>query len=136
MDYSKHYLAFVLDDQTRTTIQRNWPPQFPANIRTHHVTVVYDGLTEELYNQIVSEYGSDPAFKMYGWYVGDGIDLFRVFRNDRDTRPDGGRFHLTHSFREGRLSSDSNRLFNNEIALVAHYSASLVLKGQLQLIEK
>ncbi len=128
----KHYLAFVLDEETRKTILELYPQRFEV-VRCDHITVAYS-FTEADVPLLQDFVDRNHTMQLNCFIQADGIDLFRVLANGKISRPLGGWFHLTYTRSESRESSDSNRVFSGEIKAEGMYSAGLKLGGTFQLV--
>lgn len=92
------YIAFVLDEESRTRILKNFPPKYP-DVIAHHVTLTF-GVPEpdedimKAFNSVMS---NDAEIKVIE-YVDDGkVEVLVVSINGNSTRTDGKYYHLTLS---------------------------------------
>ncbi len=109
-DYSKKYLAFVLDEASRTEILNNIKPKYKV-IVCHHVTVTYD-LNEE--NIHLYEDLKNASLEVVGYQYGLGVDCVAVEVNGNRKRPDGSIYHVTLSLKRGHRPEESNDILRNQ----------------------
>lgn len=91
------YIAFVLDDESRTNVLKNYSPKYP-NIIAHHITIIF-GIPKPSEDIIVAyNLVFDKSKVFITEYVDDGkVEVLVVSINDITTRDDGKYFHLTLS---------------------------------------
>lgn len=100
------YEAFVLDEQTRQELLKQFPPKFPEWIG-HHITHRF-GISQEKHqpsNQL-------HQFKVVGYAEDVGIEALVVAVDGNTKRPDGKVYHVTWSLdrAKGRKPVDSNKV--------------------------
>lgn len=88
------YIAFVLDDKSRTKLLRMWPTSHP-DVICHHVTLEF-GVPETRLVQMMEELGP-VRINVRGIAKNDSVEALLVTVNDRAVRPDGKIYHITHS---------------------------------------
>jgi hypothetical protein len=100
--------AFVLTQESREKLAKQFPPKFPVWIG-HHVTHRFG-----VPNTPNVPYGEQTHgnFEVIGYAEGDGIEALVVRVVGRTSRPDGGTYHITWSLdpAKDRRPKDSNAL--------------------------
>ena len=99
----KGYTALVLTPAAKDVLLNVYKPKY-ENIKADHVTVNFD-VSEDTVLPVVN------SIEVIG-YINDGIglDLALVAVNGKTRRADGGTYHITISFGEGRKAKDSNQV--------------------------
>lgn len=88
------YIAFVLDEPSRTKLLRMWPTVHP-DVICHHVTLLF-GVPKSF----IDTYGGfvqHPVVHVRGEVVDDKCQALIVSVNRSSDRSDGGIYHITHS---------------------------------------
>lgn len=99
------YLAYVLDEASRATLLKHFPPKFP-DVVAHHVTLQHPAPMPDV----------DPtervSIKVIGYAEDDSLETLIVEIDGRVQRPDGKVFHCTWSMdkAKGRKAKESNDL--------------------------
>lgn len=100
------YTAYVLDEETRTKLEKRFPPKYPDFIG-HHVTVEF-GVPKD------TEAPEQPSTVKVVGHADDlnGIEALVVAVNGKTKRPDGSIYHITWSIDRdaGRKPVDSNKV--------------------------
>jgi hypothetical protein len=98
------YTAYVLDEQSRAALAKQFPPKYPEFVG-HHVTVQFG---------VPRDTAAPPAAKIevVGYAdSGDGLEALVVSVNGSTTRPDGKVYHITWSLDRSKYKPvDSNAL--------------------------
>ena len=110
MDYSKKYLAFVLDEASREKLKKQFPPNQPK-VFYHHVTIKFNGITDkdvEIWSPLKKAY-------VVGFTSDSYLEAVIVDLASNTTREDGGTYHVTLSLDpDHRKPVDSNRLIQSK----------------------
>lgn len=130
-----HYLAFVLDEATKSELLKRFPPRFDV-VRCDHITIAH-GFEEKDVETLQAFVDANPSFETVNFFVCEGIDLFEVMSTGpgwKYGRPLGGYFHVTHSRTEDRRSSDSNKVLEGFINVDIKVVCNIKLSGEFKLI--
>ena len=131
-DLSSYYLAFVLDEESRARLLREYPSAY-SNIICHHATICYHGVSEAM----VEEWQSKKQLcQVMRHYCKDGVECFSVMLGDTMIAPDLRRLHLTHSLAEGKKAVQSNGLLASVPTEEADDVKGIILFGSTQLVKK
>lgn len=109
------YEAFVLSEETRQHLLREFPPKYP-DVVCHHITHRF-GVGRDP----KAEYGKQaPAIRVVGYSCGDGIEALVVTVGGSEKRPDGKKYHITHSLNKamGKKPVDSNAIISKSVSMV------------------
>lgn len=130
-----HYLAFVLDAESRKWLLDHYPPSYEV-VKCHHVTVCYEIEEEYLpYLQRMVDRNYPAVVTTTRYIRADQIDLFPVCFDYMPLRRDGKHYHLTHSHSEFRQASDANLVFSKKIPVrFEDMDGMHELTGEFQLI--
>lgn len=135
LKYEKgHYLAFVLDENTRAMLLLSFHPRF-TKVYCHHVTIEFN-LTAEKLEAITKKLGSKVKATLTGFSRNDELQVATVKVNGETKRPDGGTYHLTYSLTPPAKPVDSNRLLtytNGEPQFPL--DSEIVLQGEVKLVK-
>lgn len=103
------YTGYLLTEETRSKLLKAYPPKY-ANVVCHHITEHFPAKR------------SDPApampntIKVIGHIdSGDGVEGLLVAINGSSMRPDGSRYHITHSLADGRKPVETNKYVDDAI---------------------
>lgn len=129
VDWSKKYMAFVLDDASRKEILGYFKPKY-RKIDCHHITVKFD-LTEA--DQKLFDDLSGASLEVVGYQYGEGVDCVAVEVDGSATRPDGGIYHVTLSLKGGHNAVESNDVLR---AQGIQHTLPFPIKGTLSLLDK
>lgn len=127
-----HYLAFVLDENTRNRVMMLYHQRHPVTV-CHHVTIQLN-IEESDVERLQSIVDANPEFKLSSMIETDVVDLFRVDVDGVLLATDQSFTHLTYTRKLEARNRDSNRVLKGEIDLTGIFSASAVLTGQFELI--
>lgn len=97
------FIGYELSPSTRNMLIELFPPKYERVI-CHHITEKY-GVTKD---HAVPE--KPEKIQIVGYIdSGDGIEGFIVAINDSVERPDGSKYHITHSISDNRKPVDTNK---------------------------
>lgn len=103
------YTCYLLSETARDTLIKLYPPKYDKVI-CHHITRQFGApagtsLPEKPKVVKVIGYANDP----------DGLEAFVVSVDGEEKRPDGKRYHITHSLDPSKFKPvDSNTLVNKD----------------------
>lgn len=97
------YWAYVLDEESRTSLLKRFPPKF-SNVIAHHITVCFGKVLPPSFTE-----GHKQDIDV-AWYCSDSSLEAVEVRVGSIARPDGKPFHITLSLDRdaGRKPVDSN----------------------------
>ena len=131
-DLSSYYLAFVLDEESRTRLLKNYPAAY-SNVVCHHVTICFHGVSEAM----VEEWQNKKQLcQVMRHYCKDDVECFSVMLENTMIVPDIRRLHLTHSLAEGKKAVQSNELLVSVPTEEADDAKGIILFGSTQLVHK
>ena len=104
----ENYTAYVLDQSSRDTLEKRFPPKYEKFIG-HHITYQF-GVPAD------NETPPPAHVKVVGYIdSGDGLEALVVAVNGSSTRPDGQIFHITWSLNPDKYKPvDSNQLLKQK----------------------
>ena len=129
IDYSKKYLAYVLDAETALRLTGDFPPKFGKKV-CHHITIEYDNVTKELYDRFLKKKMDCYAIQHLS---NNGVECFVATIDGLPVRPDSGIYHITHSLERGHSAVESNLLIQ---ASKIQDQFKIPLYGSLKLLSK
>lgn len=107
------YLAFVLDERSRTLLLERIPPKF-CNVIAHHVTIFYPknaADTQLMYAEHQAWQADEPIkLEVVRHYVDEHIHAVGVELNGKYLRLDGEFYHVTLSLEPPAKPVDSNKI--------------------------
>lgn len=124
------YVAFVLSDESKQQVLRQFPPSFP-DVYAHHVTLEFN--VTNSYSRIV--WYEDITVNVIGYKKGAHIETLLVTVDGKRKKPTGDFYHLTLSLdrSSGKCPKDSNELLR-KTAFKFGRKNLLTLKGTVQFI--
>lgn len=106
----KGYEAFVLDEPSRQTLAKVFPPKYPEWIG-HHITFEFG-----VQKGTEGKYGGSQPVKVVGYAEDNGIEVLVVSVGGVTIRPDGKKYHITWSLdrSKGWKPVDSNKVIQDK----------------------
>lgn len=112
------YIAFVVSEQSRKDLLAVFPPKYEREV-CHHVTIAFGDTSQETLDWCRQNLGDGNCMVTSHYDDEKGVECLSVgFECDRggdarsliDTRPDGKKYHITHS-----LSADRKPVHSNDV---------------------
>ena len=129
------YLAFVLDDESRTNLIRLFKPSF-SKVICHHVTIEFnlDKYKEDYFSHLLNHLltGTPVKVNAIGAARGDGVECVAVSIDGERTRADGSFYHVTLCVEPPHKPVESNKL-QDKVELIRGF---VPLTGSFQLLQK
>lgn len=96
------YTGYLLTDDSRSRLLQKFPPRYPKVI-AHHITEAFGTKKSD-------PAPAQPKFVSVVGYIdsGDGVEGLLVAVDGSTDRPDGGKYHITWSLKEGRKPVETN----------------------------
>lgn len=127
-----HYLAFVLDEETRQRVLSKYPKRHDVHV-CHHVTIAYSfGHNEVAGLQYFID--SKPTFELDRFIGTETIDLFAVNVNGFPMHTDQSKTHLTFTRSALSRNADSSKVINGHLVIQETKPAEGPLTGHFELI--
>jgi hypothetical protein len=106
------YVAFVLDEESRSRLLKTLTPEFP-DVICHHITLEFG--VNPLRLPVIIEEMASPIVNIRGVARGDNVEALIVSINNNSIRSDGGFYHITHSLdrSKGAKPVHSNDVVND-----------------------
>ena len=132
------YIAFVLDEQSRQDVKTLFPVKYENEI-CHHITIVFGDNSPETLEEVNMLLNGANSFMLTGHYNDLlGVECFTAeamiwngLTHDLEAvRPNGGKYHLTHSLGSSRKAKESN-----DVIACSNYKVrgiGLVVTGKIQ----
>lgn len=133
------YLAFVLDDVSRTALLKLETPAFDRVI-AHHVTIEFNPTAEKL-KKLAELLGDDPVVVVNEIATGKDfkVQAAHVSINGSSERLDGNSYHVTISLDSAtRKPVDSNKLWDSSVpgGVASRNPVKLKLTGQVKMVTR
>ena len=126
-----HYLAFVLDEETRQAIFKLYPARHEVQV-CHHITIQFK-IKDTDVARLQELVDSNPRFELAGLVESETIDFFYIDVNGEPLITDR-RSHLTFSRKPEAQNRDSNRVMKGELGLHSLRFAAGTLTGHFALL--
>jgi len=130
------YLAFVLDQSTKRSLQQKYPCSFYRDF-TDHVTILFPVKSDRSLDEIKKYLGEpNPAVVLTGYAIDKTVEVecFTATVGGKSERNDGSFYHLTHSIGEGKSPVASNALLK-ALGGIPQKKLDIPVKGEYCIIK-
>ena len=130
------YLAFVISDQSRAELLKQFTPLYPKVV-CHHVTILFPTNASQaiMVTGLFDKMSLNELDVTVDAIISDGkAEAFRVVINGDVERPMGGFYHLTYSLMDNVKPVHSNKLFNSPLVKIQHIQP-IKLSGKLEIVK-
>lgn len=136
IQHSPGYLAFVLDEASRSKLLEVCPPSF-SKVVCHHVTISF-GVSKKTLEEFQKDFSdSEPTVKATSLLIGENIECVTVLvdeKSDRKYSKDGGKYHVTLSLNPPEKPVDSNKLFTDSSVKKITFYKPISLTGEFTIV--